>query len=208
MKLPNVKRQYRWAVRRRLRIVAYVEAHSLLGASQHFGLDRKTIREWRDRYRVEGIAGLVPRYPPQRPTRLAPATIALLEQARRDLEYGAARTRIWLRRVHQIHLPMATIQYAFRRMGVPHLPRRRKRAPRPKQLRLFEMPHPGDSVQIDVKVVKVNQRKCFQYTALDDCTRLRVLRLSREQNQRDTARRAPPQGPRSKRRSPAVLVAQ
>ena len=172
MKLPNVKRQYRWAVRRRLRIVAYVEAHSLLGASQHFGLDRKTIREWRDRYRAEGITGLVPRYPAQRPTRLAPATIALLEQARRELEYGAARTRVWLRRVHQIQLPMATIQHAFRRMGVPHLPRRRKRAPRPKQLRLFEKPHPGDSVQIDVKVVKVNQRKCFQYTALDDCTRL------------------------------------
>jgi transposase InsO family protein len=186
MKLPNVKRQYRWAVRRRLRIVVYVEAHSLLGASQHFGLDRKTIREWRDRYRAEGLAGLVPRYPAQRPSRLAPETIALLEHARRELEYGAARTRVWLRRVHQLHLPMATIQHAFRRMGVPHLPRRRKRPPRPKQLRLFEKPHPGDSVQIDVKVVTVKARKCFQYTALDDCTRLRVLRLSREQNQRSS----------------------
>ena len=77
LKLPNVKRQYRWAVRRRLRAVAYVEAHSLLGASQHFGLDRKTIREWRDRYRAEGVAGLVPRYPAQRPSRLAPETIVL-----------------------------------------------------------------------------------------------------------------------------------
>lgn len=186
MKLPNVKRQYRWAVRRRLSVLAYVERHSLLGASQHFGLDRKTIREWRDRYRADGVVGLVPRYPAQRPSRLSPETMALLEHARRELEYGAARTRVWLRRVHHILLPMATIQLAFRRMGIPHLPRRRKRAPRPKQLRLFEKPHPGDSVQIDVKVVKVNARKCFQYTALDDCTRLRVLRLSREQNQRSS----------------------
>jgi transposase len=108
MKLPNVKQQYRWAVRRRLRIVVYVEAHSLLGASQHFGLDRKTLREWRDRYRAEGLAGLVPRYPAQRPSRLAPETIALLEHARRELEYGGARTRVWLRRVHQIHLPMSS----------------------------------------------------------------------------------------------------
>jgi hypothetical protein len=61
---------------------------------------------------------------------------------------------------------MATIQHAFRRMGVPRLPRRRKRPPRPKQLRQFEKPHPGDSVQIDVKVVTVKARKCFQYTAL------------------------------------------
>jgi hypothetical protein len=56
---------------------------------------------------------------------------------------------------------MATIQRAFRHLGLPRLPRRRKRAPHPKQLRLFEKPHLGDSVQIDVKVVKVNQRTCF-----------------------------------------------
>jgi transposase InsO family protein len=36
---------------------------------------------------------------------------------------------------------------------------------------------------VDVKVVKVARRKCFQYTALDDCTRLRVLRLYPRQNQ-------------------------
>jgi hypothetical protein len=49
MKLPNVKRQYRWTVRRRLAVLAYVDAHSLKGASRHFGLDRKTIRAWRTR---------------------------------------------------------------------------------------------------------------------------------------------------------------
>jgi integrase-like protein len=57
---------------------------------------------------------------------------------------------------------------------------------RPKQLRLFERPEPGDSVQVDVKVVKVSGRKAFQYTAIDDCTRFRVLRLYREQNQRSS----------------------
>jgi transposase InsO family protein len=38
-------------------------------------------------------------------------------------------------------------------------------------------------VQVDVKVVKVAGRKTFQYTAIDDCTRYRVLRLYRRQNQ-------------------------
>ncbi|WHZ15268.1 MAG: Integrase, catalytic region [Nitrospira sp.] len=32
-------------------------------------------------------------------------------------------------------------------------------------------------MQVDVKEVKVAGQKCFQYTALDDCTRYRVLRL-------------------------------
>ena len=59
------------------------------------------------------------------------------------------------------------------------------KAPRrkPKQLRLFEKDDPGESVQIDVKVVRLKRERVFQYTALDDCTRLRVLRLFPRQNQ-------------------------
>lgn len=111
--------------------------------------------------------------------RLAPETLRLLEHAQRELEYGAARTQVWLLRVHQIRLPRATIQHAFRRLGLPRLPRRRKRSQRPRQLRLFEKPEPGDCIQIDVKHVKVHGQRAYQYSALDDCTRVRVLRLYR-----------------------------
>jgi transposase-like protein len=55
---------------------------------------------------------------------------------------------------------------------------------KPRQLHLFEKPHPGDSAQVDVKVVKVNGRKAYKYTALDDCTRFRVLRLYLRLNSR------------------------
>jgi transposase-like protein len=48
---------------------------------------------------------------------------------------------------------------------------------------LFEKDEPGDSVQIDVKVVALKHEKVFQYTAIDDCTRYRVLRLYPRQNQ-------------------------
>jgi transposase-like protein len=48
---------------------------------------------------------------------------------------------------------------------------------------LFEKEEPGDSVQVDVKVVKLAREKVFQYTAIDDCTRYRVLRLYPRQNQ-------------------------
>ncbi len=42
---------------------------------------------------------------------------------------------------------------------------------------LFEKPNPGDAVQVDVKIVKVDGAKAYQYTACDDCTRYRALRL-------------------------------
>jgi transposase InsO family protein len=106
----------------------------------------------------------------------------LISHARKELQYGAPRTRIWLRRVHKREVPLATIQRTFERLGMPRLPRHRKRAPRPRQLKLFEKPEPGASVQVDVKVVKIAGRKTFQYTAIDDCTRYRILRLYRRQN--------------------------
>jgi len=54
---------------------------------------------------------------------------------------------------------------------------------RARQLKLFEKEHPGDSVRVDVKVVKIAKEKVFQYTAIDDCTRMRVLRLYSRLNQ-------------------------
>jgi len=178
--------QSRLRVKQRLAIVTYAVEHGVLPASQRFSLDRKTIREWRERWREHGLLGLVPRYPKRRKSRVPDDLMQLLEHARRELGYGAPRTRIWLRRVHQRDLPAATIHKAFVRLGVPKLPGKRRRAVRPKQLHLFEKPEPGDSVQVDVKVVKVSGRKAFQYTAIDDCTRFRVLRLYREQNQRSS----------------------
>ncbi len=182
----NVAPRYRLRVKQRTAIVAYAIEHGVLPASRRFGLDRKTIREWRDRWRQHSTLGLIPRYPQRRPSRVPEDVLRLLEHARRELGYGAPRTRIWLRRVHKRGLPAATIQKAFVRLGLPRLPSKRRRAPRPRQLRLFEKPHPGDSVQIDVKVAKAGGHKVYQYTAIDDCTRFRVLRLYREQNQRST----------------------
>jgi transposase InsO family protein len=175
--------RYRLRVKQRLAIVEYALEYGVKPASRRFGLERKTVRRWRDRWRAEGLAGLVPRYPTQRPTRLSPELVALIEHARRVLEYGAPRVRVWLRRVHKRRVSLAAIQRTFVRLGLPRLPRRSKRRSRPRQLTLFEKPMPGDSVQVDVKVVKIGGRKVFQYTALDDCTRFRVLRLYRRQNQ-------------------------
>jgi transposase-like protein len=88
---------------------------------------------------------------------------------------------VWLQRVHNLHVNAGTIQQVFREMGMPVLTKTPKR--RPKQMLLFEKDEPGDSVQVDVKVVKLQRERAFQYTAIDDCTRYRVLRLYPRQNQ-------------------------
>ena len=180
----SIPARYRLKVKQRLAILEYASSHSLLAASRRFAMNRKTIREWRTRYRAKGVRGLIPVYPDRRRSRLPAEVIELLAHARRELQYGAARTRVWLQRVHQTSYPVKTIQRAFVRLGMPRLASRKKRVVKPRQLHLFEKPHPGDSVQVDVKVVKINGRKAYQYTALDDCTRFRVLRLYPRLNSR------------------------
>jgi transposase InsO family protein len=181
MELGAIPPRYRLRVKQRLAILRYVQEHSLLGASQRFGLTRGTIRLWRNRWRADGCAGLIPRYPSRRRGRVSAEVIELVRHARVDLGYGSGKAKIWLERVHRVRLTRVTIQRIFRDLGVPRL---RRRAPRrPRQLKLFEKEHPGESVQVDVKHARTAAGPCYQYTALDDCTRYRVLRLYRRCNE-------------------------
>jgi hypothetical protein len=99
-----------------------------------------------------------------------------------DHRYGAGRTQVWLQRVHQLRVNTGTIQRVFREIGVPVLTKTLKR--RPRQMMLFEKEEPGDSVQVDVKVVKLTREKVFQYTAIDDCTRYRESRTQSSHRRR------------------------
>jgi len=172
---PRIPAQYRWRVRRRLMVLRLAHAESQAAASRRYGVDAKTIRRWTQRWRCEGLVGLIPKYPARRPRRIPEPVVGLIRTARFEYRWGAARTQIWLARVHQYRVNTRTIQRVFRDVGMPYLIRARRR--RPRQLTLFEKDAPGDSVQVDVKVVKIRDAKAYQCTALDDCTRMRVLRL-------------------------------
>jgi transposase InsO family protein len=176
----RIPSKYRLRVKQRLAVVQYVQVHGIKPASRYFGLARHTVRRWWRDWQRGGELGLVPQYPSRRKRRITSEVVALIRQARTEHEYGAGRTRIWLQRVHQVRVTAQTIQRVFRDLGLPYLVKTRRR--RPKQLKLFEKERPGDSVQVDVKVVTRGRLKWFQYTAIDDCTRLRVLRLYRRQN--------------------------
>lgn len=172
---------HRLRVKQRRRVVDYAIDHGIKPASRHFGVARRTVRTWLRRWRADGECGLVPRYPSTRKRKLPEITRELIRVARTEHRYGAVRTKIWLSRVHHLHVNARTIQRVFHDLGVPRLTKPPKR--RPKQMTLFEKDAPGDSVQVDVKVVRLEREKVFQYTAIDDCTRYRVIRLYPRQNQ-------------------------
>ena len=177
----GIPSRYRLRVKERLAVVQYAREHGVRATARRFGVNRGTVRDWVDRWKTGGPAGLVPVYPPRRARRVAPETIELLRHARVELRYGAPRARIWLQRVHSLRLTTKTIQRIFCDLGLPRLGRAPRR--RPRQLRLFEKDSPGDSVQVDVKFVETRRGRAYQYTAIDDCTRYRVLRLYPRCNQ-------------------------
>ena len=66
----SISRAYGWKVQGRLAVLDYAAGHGVKPAAARFGLDRKTVRRWRDRAREAGAPGLVPRRSeaaPQRP---------------------------------------------------------------------------------------------------------------------------------------------
>jgi len=180
-KAAGVPKRYRGKVKERLSVLEYAADNGIRCAARRFGLSRNTIRTWRDRMKSDGVEGLVPRYPRHRPRRIDPKTVDLVIVARKSFGYGSTRTQLWLWRVHRLRVSQTAIQGIVRDHGLPKLSRVKKR--RPRQLRLFEHDNPGDLVQVDVKHVRVRGRRLFQYTAIDDCTRYRVLRLYKRVNQ-------------------------
>lgn len=137
------------------------------------GISRPTLRKWVRRFEAEGEDGLRSRS--RRPHRLAPTKrtpelLARIGQLRRERNLGAKGIQNELRRLDAIRLSSSTIHYALRDLKARPL----HRPKRPRQPKRYSRPVAGDRVQIDSMKLAPG---LYQFTAVDDCTRLRVLGL-------------------------------
>jgi len=104
-------------------------------------------------------------------------TVKILDQHRgwirelRKRRLGSRRIQNELKRVHDFNVSRTTIEKVLRAMGVEPLARpRRPRNGGTRYVRLI----PGERIQMDN--CKIAPGK-YQYTAVDDCTRIRVLAI-------------------------------
>ena len=160
------------AERRRLKWVQVYEACGNAGLTcRRCGISRPTLRLWVRRFRKEGEAGLVERSrrPKRSPRRklLAPerAMILSLRQVR---NLGARRIQSELRLLHDTELSITSVQKVLKAARMPPL----RQVRRVHAVKRYSRPIPGDRVQMDtMKIVP----GVYQYTAIDDCSRFRVL---------------------------------
>jgi transposase InsO family protein len=161
----DVKKRERW-------IRLFEETHDAGLVCRRCGISRPTLRKWLNRYKAAGPDGL--NNCSNRPHRSPKTKVGaseeqwILELRRRNL--GARRIQGELRREHQFNLSLATIHKVLLRHQVKPLVKLRRKKTR----RGYARPIPGDRVQMDTINIAPG---LYQYTAVDDCTRYKVLAL-------------------------------
>jgi transposase InsO family protein len=163
--------QFRKAKAREFWIKTYNELGSVTKAARKCGIPRSTLYRWIERNKK----GKSFNDKSKRPKRLAKQLITptyeeLILSIRDQYKFGQHRISTYLLRNHEIHLSPTTIWRVLSKHKIKPLKKYRKS----NQYKLYTRPNPGDRVQLDVTKIA---NKCYQFTAVDDCTRMRVLRL-------------------------------
>jgi transposase InsO family protein len=149
---------------------------------RRFGISRKTFYKWRQRFVEHGDAGLCdrPTTPQRVPRATADEVVSKILYLRQHYHFGAPRIADYLKRFHQVTIARSTVHRILTRRGMPRLPANQKHHAHGKRWQRYEKPQPGHRLQVDVKFLERmpgTRRRFYQFTATDDCTRMRVLKI-------------------------------
>jgi transposase-like protein len=149
---------------------------------RYHGISRQASYTWRRRYEQHGLEGFgtaptAPRSAPTPPRRgrrqdhpPAPAP---------PLPRRAGQDRDVPKRHHDGDTSASGVWRALKRLGMNRLPASRRHQRQDRRWQRYEQPLPGHRLRLDLKLIAPlpgPRRKPYRCTAIDDCTRLRVLR--------------------------------
>jgi transposase InsO family protein len=95
---------------------------------------------------------------------------------------------MYLLRYHDLVVNQTTVYRILKRHGLSRLPHNQAFKSHKQRWRRYEKPLPGHRLQIDVKFLEPipgKRKGYYQFTAIDDCTRLRVLKIYERNNQKN-----------------------
>ncbi|MFC9161931.1 integrase core domain-containing protein [Streptomyces fungicidicus] len=101
---------------------------------------------------------------------------------------------MYLKRYHDVTISKSGVWRILHRLDMGRLPASQRYKRHDRRWKRYEKQLPGHRVQIDVKFIEPlasapqgrrgGRNKYYQFTAIDDCTRLRVLRIYPQLNQK------------------------
>jgi hypothetical protein len=171
-------------ISRKLRILEHAKQSSNIAKTcRYFGICRDTFYRWRKDYQQKGEAGLINSKPcPENPSvRLSKQIEEKVLYLRKTYHFGQQRIAWYLMRYHNIKVSPGGVRGVLLRHGINRLPRNTKTRSIPTVFKRYEKQVPGHRVQVDVKFLSFKKEnkvvKKFQYTAIDDSTRVRAIKI-------------------------------
>jgi transposase len=150
----------------------YQDVGSVSKAALRCGVARSTMYRWIKRYSEEGESGLSDKS--KRPKNLTNTKVSkeielLILELRRKKKWGAQRISIHLLRKN-IRLSPMTVWRVLSNNNVSPIVKRRKKS----DYKRYNKEIPGERVQLDVTKIR---KGAYQFTAIDDCTRMKTIRI-------------------------------
>ena len=186
------EREQQRKVRHRLAVLRHAEEVSgnVAATCRYYGISRPTFYKWRNRYEQSGPDGLRDRSsrPHHSPAATKGEVVERIVHLRQNYHFGPARIAMYLKRYHDVEISSSGVWRILHRLGLGRLPANQRYKRRAQRWKRYEKQRPGHRVQIDVKFIAaipgVTTKRHYQFTAIDDCTRLRVLRIYPKADQR------------------------
>ena len=169
-------------VKFRLSVIKFAKSQGVTKAAREFGVSRQTIYRWQKHYDgTEESLKPKSRRPHHHPNEHSQEEIDLIKEMREKYPHDGLNMFWYRLSCMDYTRSMPALFRVMRRLGLYRAkPQNPKYVPKPYEPALF----PGQKVQIDVKVVpntcivgaaKALGQKFYQYTAIDECTRMRYL---------------------------------
>jgi transposase InsO family protein len=183
--------------KRRLAIIRHVEEVSgnVALTCRYFGISRQAYYTWYRGYQTGGADGLRARShrPKTSPRATHVEIVGKIIYLRQNYHFGPAKIAMYLQRYHEVKVSHSGVWRILKRLDLNLLPASQRYKRHDKRWTRYEKQLPGHRVQIDVKFIEPipgaqsrrgGRNKFYQFTAIDDCTRLRVLRIYPTLNQK------------------------
>jgi transposase InsO family protein len=157
---------------------------------RYYGISRQVFYVWYRRYEAGGPAGLRDRStrPAHCPHETPAEVVEKIIYLRQNYHFGPAKISMYLKRYHDIEISNSGVWRILKRLDLNRLPASQRYKRHDRKWKRYEKPMPGHAVQVDVKFIaplsSTSRKKYYQFTAIDDCTRLRVLRIYDKLNQK------------------------
>ncbi len=180
----------RRVVAHRLAVLRHAEevTGNVAQTCRYYGISRNTFYKWKRRYEEQGEQGLRDRSscPRRSPRATSAEVVGKIMYPRQSYHFGTQKIAMYLKRYHEVTISSSGVWRILHRLGLNRLPSSQRHKRHEQRWKRYEKPQPGHRVQVDVKFISpvgAAGKKFYQSTAIDDCTRLRVLRAYPRCNQ-------------------------